>query len=106
VETAASFEARFAPRSYPTIIRSPLRAIVLPDRRSARTVQCGERSAMVVPTASKWITSSGSSLDRCAGLLLPSLNVHADHEEPHGQRSFTEDAGGKNIGGQMACKRW
>jgi len=33
VETAASFEARFAPRSYPTIIRSPLRAIALPDRR-------------------------------------------------------------------------
>ena len=33
------------------IIRSPLRAIVLPDRRSARTDLCGGRSAMVVPTA-------------------------------------------------------
>src|ERR1700680_2513518 len=33
------------------IIRSPLRAIVLPDRRRARTDLCGGRSAMIVPTA-------------------------------------------------------
>jgi hypothetical protein len=33
------------------IIRSPLRAITLPDRRRARTVLCGGRSAMIVPTA-------------------------------------------------------
>ena len=30
METAASFEARFAPWSYPTIMRSPVRAIALP----------------------------------------------------------------------------
>src|SRR5271169_1743129 len=29
-----------------------------------------------------WTTSSGSSLDRCAGLFLPSLDVHAFHDEP------------------------
>jgi hypothetical protein len=33
------------------IIRSPLRAIVLPDRRSACTDLCGGRPAMTVPTA-------------------------------------------------------
>jgi hypothetical protein len=27
----------------------------------------------------------GSSVDRGAGPLLPSLNVHADHEEPQGE---------------------
>ncbi len=32
VETATSYEARYAPPPYPTIIRSPLRATVLPDR--------------------------------------------------------------------------
>ena len=30
VETVASFEAHYAPRSYPTIIRSLVRAIALP----------------------------------------------------------------------------
>jgi len=33
VETAASYEARYAPPPYPTIIRSPIRAMVLPDQR-------------------------------------------------------------------------
>src|SRR6202790_1253996 len=33
------------------IIRRPLRAIVLPDRRSARTDLCGGQSAMIVTTA-------------------------------------------------------
>src|SRR6266851_526975 len=32
-----------------------------------------------------WISSSGSSLDRCVGLFLPSLYVHAPYEQPHGQ---------------------
>jgi hypothetical protein len=41
------------------IIRSPLRAIVLPDRRRARTDLCGGRSAMIVPTATA--TRSGSN---------------------------------------------
>ena len=39
------------------------------------------------------------------GLLLPSLNVHAHHEEPQGQRSFPEDAGDENVGGQIVCER-
>ena len=34
------------------IIRSPVRAVALPDRQRARTDLCGGRSAMVVPTAS------------------------------------------------------
>ena len=33
------------------IIRSPVRAIALPDRQRARTDLCGGRSAMTVPTA-------------------------------------------------------
>jgi hypothetical protein len=33
------------------IIRSPVRAIALPDRQRARTDLCGGRSVMVVPTA-------------------------------------------------------
>jgi hypothetical protein len=33
------------------IIRSPVRAIALPDRQRARTDLCGGRSAMIVPTA-------------------------------------------------------
>jgi hypothetical protein len=40
----------------------------------------------------------------CAGLLLPSLSVHAGHEEPQGQRYFPE-AGGQNVGGQMVRER-
>jgi hypothetical protein len=32
------------------------------------------------------IASSGSSLDRGAGLLLPPLNVHALHQEPQAER--------------------
>src|SRR5882724_11851478 len=36
-----------------------------------------------------------------AGLLLPSLNVHAGHKKPHGQQSLPEDAGGQIIGGQV-----
>src|ERR1700722_3381691 len=35
-----------------------------------------------------WTTSSCWSLDRSAGLLLPSLNVHSHHEEPHHHESF------------------
>src|SRR5580700_3781851 len=42
------------------IIRSPLRAIVLPDRRRARTDLSGGRSAMIVPTATA--SRSGSTL--------------------------------------------
>jgi len=34
-----------------------------------------------------------SPITRCAGLLLPSLNVHADHDERQGERSFPNEAG-------------
>ena len=49
------------------IIRSPVRAIALPDRKSARTVLCGGRSAMIVPTA----TASHSDSE----CLCPLLNA-------------------------------
>ena len=34
-----------------------------------------------------------STITRCAGLLLPSLNVHADHDERQAERSFPNEAG-------------
>jgi hypothetical protein len=40
------------------------------------------RFHLAVYQAIMLITSSGSSLDRSAGLLLPSLNVYAHYEEP------------------------
>ena len=43
------------------------------------------------------LTSSGSSLDRSAGLLLPSLFAHAHHEEPQHYRFLPEDAEGHAI---------
>ena len=39
-----------------------------------------------------------ASLDRWAGLLLPSLFVYAHHEEPQHYRSLPEDAEGKIVG--------
>jgi hypothetical protein len=42
---------------------------------------------------------------RCAGLFLPSLGVHSDHQEPQGQRSFPKDAGGQIVGGHIVCER-
>jgi len=46
------------------------------------------------------ITSSDSSLDRCVGPLLPSLYVHAVHQEPEGQRAFPKAPGHHNVGPQ------
>ena len=46
-----------------------------------------------------------SSSPRRAGLLLPSLDVHTHHEEPHGQREFPEDAGDHEVGGQTLWER-
>src|SRR5260370_27281 len=41
------------------------------------------------------------SLDRAAaGLLFPSLNVHANHEEPQGQREFPREAEGQKVAEQ------
>ena len=45
-----------------------------------------------------WTTSSGLS-DRCAGLLLPSFNVHALHEEPQAKRKFRDEAENLKVGG-------
>ena len=42
---------------------------------------------------------------RSAGLLLPSLNVHASHEDPQHRRSFHEEGGGQTVPGQMVCER-
>ena len=43
---------------------------------------------------------------RYAGLLLPSLNVHADHEEPEHQRKFREAGGDSYEGEQVLGERW
>src|SRR5207253_3332169 len=46
-----------------------------------------------------------SPLCRCDRLLLPSLNVHAHHKEPQGQRCFPEHAGSHDVGSQIARQR-
>jgi hypothetical protein len=46
-----------------------------------------------------------SLFTRYAGLLLPSLSVQADHKQPHGQRSFSDDAGCQIVGREMVCER-
>jgi hypothetical protein len=43
---------------------------------------------------------------RSAGLLLPSLKVHARHEEPQHRQSFHEEGGGQTVAGQIVCERW
>src|SRR6266700_545025 len=43
---------------------------------------------------------------RCAGLFLPSLNVHADHEEPQAQREFRQAGGHLDVRDQVSCKSW
>src|SRR5438132_14111637 len=45
------------------------------------------------------------ALQRCTGLLLPSLFVHAEHEEPHNLRSCPEEAQGCNVGEQTVSER-
>src|SRR5580658_6283857 len=45
------------------------------------------------------------SIDHCAGLLLPSLNVHAHHEEPHHHQSFHHETCGQIVGEKMVCER-
>jgi hypothetical protein len=45
------------------------------------------------------IVALPSALDSpFAGLLLPSLFVHAEHEEPHDQPCCPEEAEGCNVG--------
>ncbi len=50
-----------------------------------------------------------SPITRCAGLLLPSLNVHADHDERQGERPFPNEAGQlderEQIGREPRCKK-
>ncbi|HEX6554201.1 MAG TPA: hypothetical protein VF026_15655 [Ktedonobacteraceae bacterium] len=41
---------------------------------------------------------------RCAGLLVPSLNVHADDEEPQEQRQFSDAVDDQIVGGQSVCE--
>src|SRR5713226_2821846 len=43
---------------------------------------------------------------RCTSLLIPSLFVHAEHEEPQHYRFLAEDARGQIVGRQMVCERW
>src|SRR3989442_151378 len=54
-----------------------------------------------------WTISTALSCGdpRCAGLLLPSLNVHADDEEPQDQRCRPEEAEGCKIGEQTVSER-
>src|SRR5437879_3869987 len=43
----------------------------------------------------------------CAGLLLPSLSVHAHHEEPQHHQSFHEEDGGQIVRGKIVSEpRW
>src|SRR5215831_5688358 len=52
-------------------------------------------------------TSSGLSLHRCAGLFLPSVFVHALHEEPQRQRYFGEEADAHKVGEKKTvCEAW
>jgi hypothetical protein len=48
--------------------------------------KCGVLSAMLATVTSKLIVTR----PRCAGLLLPSLLVHAAHKEPQAQRYFRD----------------
>jgi len=52
-----------------------------------------------------YTASSASSPDPWPGLLLPSLFVHAHHEEPQHYRFLPEDAGRQIGGGQVDCER-
>ncbi len=55
VETAASYEARYAPPPpYPTIIQSPLRATVLPDC-GGRQVTCNPSVNTVIREAERFV---------------------------------------------------
>jgi hypothetical protein len=45
------------------------------------------------------------SVDAAALVFLPSLNVHAHHEEPQHHRSFRDKAGGLIVGRQIGCER-
>jgi hypothetical protein len=63
---------------------------------------------------SSWVTSATASdasrscffppWPATAGLLLPPLDVHTHHEEPQGQRSFPEGAGGHDVRDEIACE--
>jgi hypothetical protein len=46
------------------------------------------------------------SLDSGVVLLLPSLSVHAHHEEPQGQRSFSDDARDDKVGEEQTTSEW
>jgi hypothetical protein len=48
--------------------------------------------------------TSGASLGRGAGLLLPALFVHAEHEEPQDQRGCPEEAEKCNAEEQTRLK--
>jgi len=43
--------------------------------------------------------------DRCGGLFLPPLDVHAEHKEPEHQQSFRDHAKDFDGGGQVVCDR-
>src|SRR5215470_3128284 len=42
---------------------------------------------------------------RCASLFSPSLGVHADHEEPEGQRALTKQTGDLKVDGECVFER-
>ena len=41
----------------------------------------------------------------CFGLLVPTLNVNAHHQEPQHQRYFREEGGGQIVGRQIVYER-
>jgi len=75
-------------------------------------IACQRREAggqlLVSRLPGMWITSNGSSLDRCgAGLLLPFRSVHADDNEPQGQPDFCNSRWQHYVGKEMSSnRRW
>jgi hypothetical protein len=54
------------------------------------------------PECSQYLRTAASREDgRCAGLLLPSLNVHAPHDEPQLQWNFPEGGCGSDVERQI-----
>src|SRR5437763_835443 len=51
------------------------------------------------------VNLDGASLDRVAGLLLPSMFVYAEYEEPEDQRRCPEEPEGCNVEEQTVSER-
>src|SRR5437660_11800489 len=75
-----------------------------PTFRKPRNVGHPLAERLIVTLAS-FHRALGSLFPRCTSLLLPSLFVHAEHEEPHDQLSCPEKAEGCKVGEQTVAER-